>query len=79
MNSISVAQARAIDRDAVERLGMPSILLMENASRVVAEAMIRDSVLLPHPHELDDLEKLRVFAQALEVHVVLEMVWLVPT
>jgi ADP-dependent NAD(P)H-hydrate dehydratase / NAD(P)H-hydrate epimerase len=37
MKSISVAQARAIDRDAVERLGMPSILLMENAARSVAE------------------------------------------
>ncbi|MBI5852029.1 MAG: NAD(P)H-hydrate epimerase [Planctomycetes bacterium] len=34
---ISVAEARAIDRDAVERLGMPSILLMENAARGVAE------------------------------------------
>ena len=38
MKSISVAEARAIDRDAVERLGMPSILLMENASRAVADA-----------------------------------------
>lgn len=38
MESISVAQARAIDRDAVERLGMPSILLMENASRAIADA-----------------------------------------
>ena len=37
MKTISVAEARAIDRDAVERLGMPSILLMENASRSVAE------------------------------------------
>jgi NAD(P)H-hydrate epimerase len=37
MKSISVAEARAIDRDAVERLGMPSILLMENAARSVAE------------------------------------------
>ena len=34
---VSVAEARAIDRDAVERLGMPSILLMENAARGVAE------------------------------------------
>ena len=38
MKSISVAEARAIDRDAVERLGMPSILLMENAARAVADA-----------------------------------------
>ena len=35
---ISVAEARAIDKRAVERLGMPSILLMENASRAVATA-----------------------------------------
>lgn len=35
---LSVAAARAIDRDAVERLGMPSILLMENAARAVAAA-----------------------------------------
>lgn len=38
MQPISVAQARALDRDAVERFHMPSILLMENASRGVAEA-----------------------------------------
>jgi NAD(P)H-hydrate epimerase len=38
LHSISVAEARAIDRDAVERLGMPSILLMENAARAVADA-----------------------------------------
>ena len=37
MQSISVDEARAIDRDAVDRLGMPSILLMENASRAVAD------------------------------------------
>ncbi|MCA8954097.1 MAG: NAD(P)H-hydrate epimerase [Planctomycetes bacterium] len=34
---VSVAEARAIDRDAAERLGMPTILLMENAARSVAE------------------------------------------
>lgn len=34
---LSVAEARAIDRDAVERFGMPTILLMENAARGVAE------------------------------------------
>lgn len=38
MQAMSVAQARQIDRDAVERLQMPSILLMENAARSVAEA-----------------------------------------
>jgi NAD(P)H-hydrate epimerase len=37
MQPISVAAARAVDRDAVLRLGMPSILLMENAARSVAE------------------------------------------
>ena len=36
--AITVAQARAIDRDAAERLGMPTALLMENAARAVAEA-----------------------------------------
>ncbi|MCU0866318.1 MAG: NAD(P)H-hydrate epimerase [Planctomycetes bacterium] len=34
---LSVAEARAIDRDAVERLGLPTLLLMENAARSVAE------------------------------------------
>ena len=36
-NALSVEQARAIDRDAHERLGMPTLLLMENAARSVAE------------------------------------------
>ncbi len=35
---ISVEEARALDRDATERLQMPSLLLMENASRGVAVA-----------------------------------------
>jgi hydroxyethylthiazole kinase-like uncharacterized protein yjeF len=35
--SQSVAEARAIDRDAVERLGLPTLVLMENAARSVAE------------------------------------------
>jgi len=39
--SISVEEARAIDKDAVERLQMPSLLLMENASRAVADAARR--------------------------------------
>ncbi|MBL8728670.1 MAG: NAD(P)H-hydrate epimerase [Planctomycetes bacterium] len=34
---LSVAEARAIDRDAAERLGMPTVLLMENAARSVAD------------------------------------------
>ncbi len=37
MKTVTVAEARQIDRDAVEKYGMPSILLMENASRAVAE------------------------------------------
>lgn len=39
--ALSVAEARALDRDAVERLGMPSLLLMENAARGVARAAAR--------------------------------------
>jgi NAD(P)H-hydrate epimerase len=35
---LTVAQARQLDRDAVSRFGMPSILLMENAARAVADA-----------------------------------------
>ena len=34
---ITADEARAIDRDAAQRLGMPTILLMENAARAVAE------------------------------------------
>ncbi len=36
-HTLTVAQARAIDVDAVTRLGMPSLLLMENAARAVAD------------------------------------------
>jgi len=38
---LSVEEARAIDRDASERLGMPTVLLMENAARSVAEVAAR--------------------------------------
>ena len=41
MKTLTVQEARAIDTDAVERLGMPSILLMENAARGVAEHAAR--------------------------------------
>lgn len=46
--SITVAEARQIDCDAVKRLGMPSILLMENAARSVAEiaATLGDSFVI---------------------------------
>lgn len=37
---LSVAEARAIDRDAHERLAMPTMLLMENAARSVAEVAV---------------------------------------
>lgn len=37
MHSLSVADARRTDVEAVERFKMPSILLMENAARSVAE------------------------------------------
>lgn len=37
MSSISVAEARDLDRRAIEELGMPSSLLMENAGRSVAD------------------------------------------
>ncbi len=35
---MTAAEARALDVDATKRLGMPTILLMENASRAVAVA-----------------------------------------
>lgn len=34
---LTVAEARAIDRHAARQLGMPTVLLMENAARSVAE------------------------------------------
>ena len=34
---LSVSEARAIDQEAVTRFGMPTILLMENAARGVAD------------------------------------------
>lgn len=34
---LSVAEARAIDVDAAQRLGLPTLVLMENAARSVAE------------------------------------------
>jgi hydroxyethylthiazole kinase-like uncharacterized protein yjeF len=37
MQPLTAAQARQLDRDAVERFKMPSILLMENAARAVAD------------------------------------------
>jgi ADP-dependent NAD(P)H-hydrate dehydratase / NAD(P)H-hydrate epimerase len=37
MRALTVAEARAVDEDAVRRLSMPTLLLMENAARSVAE------------------------------------------
>jgi hydroxyethylthiazole kinase-like uncharacterized protein yjeF len=37
VRTLSVAEARAIDRDATERLGLPAPVLMENAARAVAD------------------------------------------
>ena len=41
MKSLTVAEARAVDADAVQRLGMPTVLLMENAGRAVADEALR--------------------------------------
>ena len=41
MKSISVAQAQAFDRLAQEKFGVPSIVLMENAGRSVAEEALK--------------------------------------
>jgi ADP-dependent NAD(P)H-hydrate dehydratase / NAD(P)H-hydrate epimerase len=38
---LSAAQSRALDRELVERTGLPSVLLMENAGRGIAEELLR--------------------------------------
>lgn len=75
--SISVEEARAIDRDAVERLHMPSILLMENAARGVAEqaarAGSRFTILCgPGNNGGDGLAAARHLGRAARVHLTAE-------
>jgi NAD(P)H-hydrate epimerase len=41
MRPISIAEAQAFDRYAQEKLGIPSIILMENAGRSVAEEALK--------------------------------------
>ncbi|MEF3304361.1 NAD(P)H-hydrate epimerase, partial [Paenibacillus sp. GYB003] len=41
MYLVTSEEMRAIDRDAIERIGIPAIALMENAGRAVAEEAIR--------------------------------------
>lgn len=77
MKSISVAAARAIDRDAVERLGMPSILLMENASRAVADAArsLGDSFIIlcgPGNNGGDGLGAARHLGRAAQIYLLKE-------
>ncbi len=40
MKHVTTRQMQAIDRQATERFGIPSLLLMENAGRAVAEAVL---------------------------------------
>ena len=42
MRIVTGDQMRAADRDAIERLGIPGILLMEQAGRAVADALLED-------------------------------------
>lgn len=77
MKSISVAEARQIDQDAVNLFRMPSILLMENASRAVAEAARRmgdQFVILcgPGNNGGDGLAAARHLGRAAEVYLLKE-------
>jgi len=77
MKPISVEQARALDRDAVERLQMPSLLLMENAARGVAEqaAKLGDRFVIlcgPGNNGGDGLAAARHLGPAAAVHLLAE-------
>jgi NAD(P)H-hydrate epimerase len=39
---LSAAQMRALDRAAIDKLGLPGLVLMENAGRGVAEIIARE-------------------------------------
>ena len=41
IGSLTCAQVRQVDVDAVAELGLPSLLLMENAARGVCDAVVR--------------------------------------
>lgn len=40
MDVVTAEEMRALDRDTIERLGIPAIALMENAGRAIAEEVI---------------------------------------
>ena len=51
MPTHSAAEARALDQASLDELGMPSILLMENAARAVAEYALAKLAESPPPDQ----------------------------